>query len=78
MTTKNNKRDELVEEDKENRSVLIIADDESSTRSACNGTGVNIVNVLANAMLNNRQLYSVFATAILIYNANKENDDDEE
>lgn len=42
------------------------------------GDGVNLANVLANAMLNNRQLYSVFATAILIYNANKENDDDEE
>lgn len=82
--TKSNKRDELVdalirwaEEDKENRSVLVLADDERSTRSACNGTGVNIANVLANAMLNDRRLYSLYATAMLIYKENKANDDDE-
>ena len=42
------------------------------------GDGVNLANVLANAMLNDRRLYSLYATAMLIYNANKENDDDEE
>lgn len=81
---KNNKRDELVDElvrwakeDKENRSVLVLADDESSTSSACNGTGFNIANALVNAMLNNRRLYSVYATAMLIYKKNKANDYDE-
>ena len=83
--TKNNKRDELTEalvrwaeEDKENRSVLVLAEDESSTRLVCNGMDVNLANALANAMLNDRRLYSLYATAMLIYNANKENDDDEE
>lgn len=83
--TKNNTQDELVDElvrwakeDKENRSVLVLADDESSTRSACNGMGVNIANALANAMLQDRMLYIVCATAMLIYKANNENDDDEE
>lgn len=66
------------EEDEGNRSVLVLADDESSTRSACNGTGVNIANALVNAMLNDRRLYSVYATAMLIYKENNENDDDEE
>lgn len=71
--TKNNKRDELVdelvrwaEEDKENRSVLIIADDESDTSLACNGNGANIANILAKAMINNRLLYIVCATAMLM------------
>lgn len=83
MTTKNNKQDELAEallrwaeEDVENRSVLVLADDESGTRLVYNGTGVNIANVLANAMLNDRKLYSVCASAMLIYRNNKENDDD--
>lgn len=83
MTMKNNKRDELVdalirwaEEDKENRSVLVLADDESSTRSACNGTGVNIANALVNAMLNDRRLYSVYATAMLIYKEDSKDNDE--
>lgn len=73
MTTKNNKRDELVdelvrwaEEDKENRSVLIIADDESDTSLDCNGNGANMANMLAKAMINNKQLYIVCATAMLM------------
>lgn len=85
MTTKNNKRDELVdelvrwaEEDKENRSVLVLADDESSTRSACNGMSVNITNALANAMINDRQLYIVCATAMLMYKELETKDNDEE
>ena len=83
--TKNNKQDELVDElvrwakeDKENRSVLVLADDESDTSLACNGYGANIANILAKAMINNRLLYIVCATAMLIYKANNENDDDEE
>lgn len=84
--TNSNKQDELVDElvrwakeDKENRSVLVFADDESSTISACNGTVFNIANALANAMLNNRRLYSVYATAMLIYKEleTKDNDDEE-
>lgn len=65
------------EEDEGTRSLLIMADDEEGTRSVYNGTGVNIANALANAMLNDRRLYSVYAAAMLIYKANKENDDDE-
>ena len=42
------------------------------------GDGVNLANALANAMLNDRRLYRLYATAMLIYKANKENDDDEE
>ena len=71
--TKNNKRDELVDElvrwakeDKENRSVLVLADDESDTNLACNGNGANIANILAKAMINNRLLYIVCATAMLM------------
>lgn len=83
--TKNNKQDELVDElvrwakeDKENRSVLVLADDGSDTSLACNGKGANIANILAKAMIDNRLLYIVCATAMLIYKANNENDDDEE
>lgn len=81
--TKNNQRDELTEalvrwaeEDKENRSVLVLADDESSTRSACNGMSVNITNALANAMINDRQLYVVCATAMLMYKELETKDND--
>lgn len=82
--TKNNKRDELTEalirwaeEDKENRSVLVLADDESSTRVACNGMGFNIANALANAMLQDKVLRTVCASAMRICGKNKANDDDE-
>ena len=83
--TKNNKRDELVdelirwaEEDKENRSVLVLAEDESSTRLVCNGMGVNLANALANAMLQDKVLRTVCASAMRIYGKNKANDDDNE
>ena len=85
MTTKSNKRDELVdelirwaEEDEESRSVLVLADDESGTRLVYNGGGINLANVLANAMLQDKGLRAVCASAMLIYRNNKENDDDEE
>lgn len=81
--TKNNKRDELVDElvrwakeDKENRSVLVLADDESDTNLACNGKGANIANILAKAMINNRLLYIVCATAMLIYKELETKDND--
>lgn len=71
--TKNNKQDELVDElvrwakeDKENRSVLVLADDGSDTSLACNGKGANIANILAKAMIDNRLLYIVCATAMLM------------
>lgn len=83
--TKNNKKDELAEalikwaeENDENRSVLVLADDESDTRMGCIGGGANLAKSLANAMLQDRKLYIVCATAMLIYKANNENDDDEE
>ena len=42
------------------------------------GDGVNLANVLANAMLQDKGLRAVCASAMLIYRNNKENDDDEE
>ena len=82
---KNNKQDELAsallrwaKEDENNRSVMLIASDEESVRKTYHGSGGNLVESLVQAMRTDEDLYSVFATAILIYNANKENDDDEE
>lgn len=84
MTT-NNKQDELseallrwAEEDEENRSVLVLADDESGTRLVYNGSGANLANALANAMLQDKGLRAVCAVAMLIYRNNKANDDDKE
>lgn len=83
--TKNNKQDELAEallswaeEDEENRSLLVLADDKRGTRLVYNGGGINLANALANAMLQDKGLRAVCATAMLIYKANKENDDDNE
>lgn len=90
MTMKNNKRDELVDElvrwakeDKENRSVLVLADDESSTRSACNGTNRNLLTGLAIFMREDEHIRQVFADAMLLledYEASlaKEQSNDEE
>lgn len=82
--TKNNKQDELAEallswaeEDEEGRSVLVLADDDSGTRLVYNGGGVNIATALANAMLQDKGLRAVCATAMLLYRNNKENDNDE-
>lgn len=75
--TKNNKQDELseallrwAEEDEENRSVLVLADDESGTRLVYNGSGANLANALANAMLQDKGLRAVCAVAMLIYRNN--------
>ena len=83
--TKNNKQDELAEallrwadKDEDNRSVMLIASDEENIRKTYFGRGSNLVESLARAMLDDEELYTLFATAMLIYNANKENDDDEE
>ena len=78
--TKNNKKDELAEalfrwaeEDNENRSVLVLVDDESDTRLGCMGGGANLAKALANA-----KLRSVCDCAMLLYRNNKENDHDKE
>lgn len=81
--TKNSKQDELAEallmwaeEDEDNRSVLVLADDESGTRLVYNGGGINLANALANAMLQDKGLRAVCAGGMLIYRNNKANDDD--
>lgn len=83
--TKNNKKDELAEalfrwaeEDKENRSVLVLADDESDTHLGCMGGGANLAKALANAMLQEEKLRSVCDCAMLLCRNNKENDHDKE
>lgn len=82
---KNNKQDELAEallewakEDEDNRSVILLAGDEENIRKTYFGSGSNLVESLVKAMRTDNELYTLFATAMLIYNANKENDDDEE
>lgn len=83
--TKNNKKDELTEalfrwaeEDNENRSVLVLADDESDTCLGCKGVGANLAKALANAMLQEKELRDVCAYAMLLYTHDKENDHDKE
>lgn len=75
--TKNNKRDELIdelvrwaEEDEENRSLLVLADDKRGTRLVYNGGGINLANALANAMLQEDKLRSVCDCAMLLYRNN--------
>lgn len=82
---KNNKQDELAEallrwakEDKENRSVLIIAGDKESIRKTYYGSGGNLVKVLAESMSIDKDLRGVCAIAMLMCEGNKANDDDEE
>lgn len=69
---------EWAEEDEENRSVLMLAGDEESIRKTYFGSGSNLVESLVKAMRTDNELYILFATAMLIHKANKENDDDEE
>lgn len=83
--TKSKKQDELaealfgwVEEDEDNRSVILIAGDEENIRKTYFGSGSDLVESLARAMLDDEELYTLFATAMLIYGNNKEHDDDEE
>lgn len=80
----NNEQEEAVstllgwaDEDRENRSVLVLADDESDTRLGCMGGGANLAKALANALLQEEKLRSVCATAMLIYKELETNDDDE-
>lgn len=81
---KNNKQDELAEallewakEDADNRSVMLIAGDEENIRKTYFGSGSDLVESLVRAMLDDEELYTLFATAMLLYRNNKENDDDE-
>ena len=83
--TKSSKQDKLAEallrwadEDVENRSLLVLVDDESGTRLAYDGTGTNLANILANAMLQDKKLCCVCATAMRIYKENKAKNNDEE
>lgn len=85
MTTKNNKQDELAEallewakEDEENRSVLLLAGDEENIRKTYFGRGSDLVESLVKAMRTDNELYILFATAMLIYKANNEDDNDKE
>jgi hypothetical protein len=82
--TKSNKQDELAEallewaeEDEENRSVMLFACDEENVRKTYHGSGENLVLSLANALLEDEELFSLFATAIHICRTKKANDDDE-
>lgn len=81
--TKNDKLDELskalfgwVEEDEDNRSVMLIAGDEESVRNAYRGSRSNLVESLANAMLKDKKLRSMCARALALCERNKENDND--
>lgn len=85
MTTKNNKQNEAIralsewaEEDKENRSMIVITDDERSTHVCYNGIGNNLANAIANATLQDDKLCAVCNKAMLLYINNKANDDDNE
>lgn len=82
---KNNKLDELTEallkwaeEDGTNRSVMLIAGDEDSVRNVYQGSKRNLVESLTNAMLRDKELRSVCASAFFMYEKNRANDNDEE
>lgn len=83
--TKSNKQDELAEallrwakEDEENRSVLLLAGDEENIRKTYFGRGSDLVESLVKAMRTDNELYILFSTAMLIYKANNEDDNDKE
>lgn len=71
--TKSNKQDELAEallrwaeEDVENRSVLVLADDESGTRLVYNGTELNLVAALAVSMRKDDNIRQACAKAMIL------------
>lgn len=83
--TKSNKQDELAEallewaeEDEDNRSVMLIAGDEESVRNAYRGSRHNLVVSLVNVLLKDKELRSMCARALVLYEKNKENDYDED
>lgn len=72
--TKNNNQDELAEallrwteEDEDNRSVMLIAGDEESVRKTYYGSRGNLVESLAEAMIADKELRSVCASALFKY-----------
>lgn len=81
--TKNNKQDELAEallkwaeEDEDNRSVMLIAGDEESVRNTYYGSRGNLIESLAEAMRTDKELRSLCANALFMYETNKANDYD--
>ena len=83
--TKSNKQDELADallkwadEDEENRSVMLIAGDEESVRKTYHGSRGNLVESLAEAMIADKELRSVCASALFKYEINKTNNYDKE
>lgn len=69
---------EWAKEDENSRGLLIIADDEENIRKTYHGRGSNLVESLVVAMRDDKELYTLFATAMLIYKANKEDENDKE
>lgn len=72
--TKNNKQDKLAEallkwaeEDEDNRSAILIAGDEESVRKTYYGSRGNLVESLAEAMIADKELRSVCASALFKY-----------
>ena len=72
--TKSDKQGELAEallewakEDEENRSVLVLAGDEESVRKTYHGSRGNLVESLAEAMIADKELRSVCASALFKY-----------
>lgn len=85
MTMKNNKLDELTEalikwaeEDEANRSVMLIVGDEINVRNVYQGSKRNLVESLTNALLKDKELRSVCASAFFMYEKNRAKYDDEE
>lgn len=64
------------EEDKANRSVMLIAGDEKNVRNAYRGSRRNLIVSLANAMLKDKDLRSMCAEAYVMCLRNKANDND--
>lgn len=85
MTTKNNKQNEAIralsewaEEDKENRSMIVITDDERSTCVCYRGIGDNLAKGIATAALQDDTLCAVCTKAMRMNRNNKDQDNDEE
>lgn len=77
--TKNELIDGLIEwaeEDKENRSMIVIADDERGTHVCYNGIGNNLAKAIANATLQDDKLCAVCNKAVSIHRNNKGQDNE--
>lgn len=84
MTKKNNKLPELAEallkwaeEDEDNRSVLLITDDEENATKVYCGKRGNLVAALAGFMSTDEDLRDVCVRALFMSKENKANDHDE-